>query len=858
MSSENENSPNVPQDDRSQTASGAQRVPAETVPPQEPTEPEEPGRAFNWRYWNCIIIEMWERLAYYTLRPVAPIYIAQASDPGGLHLPQETKGWIYGWWAIFQSILPMFTGGYADRYGYKKTLFFSITLNIIGYLLMAFLHSYHGFFAGIIVLAIGTAFFKPSLQATLAHNLSKANASLGWGIFYWVVNFGSVIGHYISPVLLLNHDVEDWRRMFIACAIFTSMNYLLLFTYSDVSSGDTKRDGPLTVFWRTITNIFEPRLVTWLLIMSCFWLVMHQLWDLQPNFIEDWVDSSALAQSVPTNIWFFEHWQDYGDRGLMRVPQQVLISLNALLIVALMVPVSWSVRKLPTLTAMFFGMLIVTGGLIVAGLTSSGWILLFGIVLFSLGEMLVGPKKNEYLGLIAPPGKKGLYLGYVNIPVGVGVGIGSVIAGNVYGSYGEKATLALKELGQDSALVGRAAQCVDWSDMLERVPEITDMPRSEAFAVAQANLEAEPDAATEELRSAFRYDEGQLLNLGLIYLAQHEDHREAVAAGLAEELTNLADRLEAAQAAAAGGEPTQTVQELRARAAALADGAAPTVTELARYVHKLPDWTYAKRIEVPAAMRSAFHAERSGEPLGDDAIYAELWSRYSADPGVVNNFALEYVAQETYRVREAVAAMQFPDPPKDIPEKVGIGRIKGFAALSLARGVEADRLLETLAEQEYPETVTPTEQLYLYLIGLTHVREPAIGDVTWNRDVELLELLIADDAAALAAAREHAGAEASFADIANDTHAIKAALAKKNWVATPEHAARLLKLNPYEARAQAAAEVNKSAQVTTQMLWDKYDPQYWVWLPFAIVGGVASIALGIFGRMSKRWKDMQA
>ena len=62
------------------------------------------------------------------------------------------------------------SGGFADRYGYKRTLFFSITMNIIGYLMMAFLHSYYGLFGGIIVLAIGTAFFKPSLQATIAHN----------------------------------------------------------------------------------------------------------------------------------------------------------------------------------------------------------------------------------------------------------------------------------------------------------------------------------------------------------------------------------------------------------------------------------------------------------------------------------------------------------------------------------------------------------------------------------------------------------------------------------------------------------------------------------------------------------------
>jgi len=425
-------------------------------------------------YWLCNVIEMWERLAYYTLRPIAPIYICQATEPGGLHLPQETKGWIYMWWAIFQSFLPMVTGGYADRYGYKRVIFFSVTMNITGYLMMAFLHSYYGFFAGIIVLAIGTAFFKPGLQGTIAHQLSKDNSSLGWGIFYWIVNVGSVIGHYVSPLLLgAAHGTEGWRRVFLFCAACTAMNYLMLFTFKDVASGASKTESPLQVLKRTIVNIAEPRLIIWLAIMSCFWLMMYQLWDLQPNFIEDWVDSSALAAHVP-----FDSWKEMGDRGLERVPQQVLISLNALLIVAFMVPVSWMVRKLRTLSAMFLGMLVATTGVLVAGMTGNGWILLLGIFCFSMGEMLTGPKKNEYLGLIAPPGKKGLYLGYVNIPIGVGVGIGSYIAGHVYGSFGEKATLALKYLMQHTPF----GQGKTWDGSTGTLEAAAGVPRTEAFA----------------------------------------------------------------------------------------------------------------------------------------------------------------------------------------------------------------------------------------------------------------------------------------------------------------------------------------------------------------------------------------
>ncbi|MCO6436076.1 MAG: MFS transporter [Phycisphaerae bacterium] len=449
------------------------------------------SRRLNSTYWLCNIIEMWERLAYYTLRPVAPIYIMQATEPGGLHLTAQHKGVIYMWWAVIQSILPMATGGFADRYGYKNSLAFSITVNIIGYLMMAFTHSYEGFFAGIVILAFGTSFFKPSLQATLGHQLSKESSSLGWGVFYWIVNVGSLIGHYVSP-LLLNANRADggWRTLFLACAGFTAMNYIMLFTYRDVPSGASKTQNPLGVLWTTIRHVFEPRLFIWLMIMSCFWMMMYQLWDLQPNFIVDWVDSSKVAAWAP-----FESWRETGPNGQLRVPQQVLLSLNALLIVCLMVPVSWAVRRMRALSAMFFGMVMATAGVLVAGMTGNGWFLLLGIVCFSLGEMLTGPKKNEYLNLIAPPGKRGLYLGYVNIPVGVGVGAGSYIAGVVYGNYGEKATLALKYLVQHTSYVAGKT----WDGSVATLETVTGVSRTEAFAKLQAVLGVDADTATKLL-----------------------------------------------------------------------------------------------------------------------------------------------------------------------------------------------------------------------------------------------------------------------------------------------------------------------------------------------------------------------
>ena len=56
------------------------------------------------------IMEMWERLAYYGLRVVAPIYIMQADAKGGLRWSARRKGIIYAAWNYTQSLLPMFTG----------------------------------------------------------------------------------------------------------------------------------------------------------------------------------------------------------------------------------------------------------------------------------------------------------------------------------------------------------------------------------------------------------------------------------------------------------------------------------------------------------------------------------------------------------------------------------------------------------------------------------------------------------------------------------------------------------------------------------------------------------------------------
>ena len=388
-------------------------------------------------FWMLNVMEMIERLAYYGVRVVIPIYIAQADEVHGLHFTQAQKGQIFMLWALVQTGVPIFSGGFADRYGYKKTIAFSIAIKIIGYLLMATQREFWPFTIGCLVLAFGTAIFKPGVWGSLQRTLTERTSSVGWGTFYMLVNVGGFLGPPLAHFLY----GWSWPTVFFGCAVLVSLNFLMLLTYPSVDSGGGKTAGFLETAAVTFSNLFNLRLIVFILIMSGFWLMFMQLFDLLPNFIVDWVDSSALVKSLHIPAMMTTQTA----RGTM-ITQEWMINLDSFLIVLLVVWLSHLVSRMRRVTSIFLGIVIASAGLLAAGFTMSGAACLAGIALFAVGEMLSSPKMNEYLGVIAPEGKKGLYMGYANMPTAIGWAYGSFMAGDLYGKMGEKAGLALRYL----------------------------------------------------------------------------------------------------------------------------------------------------------------------------------------------------------------------------------------------------------------------------------------------------------------------------------------------------------------------------------------------------------------------------
>ena len=413
-------------------------------------------------FWMVNLMEMLERLAYYGVRVVVPIYIAQADEIHGLHFTQLQKGQIFMWWALVQSGVPVFSGGFADRYGYKKTIAFSIVIKIAGYLLMATQRTYGGFMLGCLVLALGTAIFKPGLWGTLQRTLTKENSSVGWGAFYMLVNIGGFLGPPLAHYLY----GWSWPTVFYGCAVIVSLNFLMLLTYPSVEAGGTPSGGIAQVVKTTFRNLAQPRLALFILIMSGFWLMFMQLFDMLPNFIVDWVDSRGIVQALHLPAMFTSQTP----RGVM-VAQEWMINVDSFLIVLLVVWVSYLVAKMRRVHSIFLGITLSSLGLLAAGFTMSGLFCILGILCFAVGEMLASPKMNDYLGVIAPEGEKGLYMGYANMPTAIGWAYGSFAGGEIYDKMGDKANLAMRWLAEHKGLT----QGVERTHAMETLQRVTGL-----------------------------------------------------------------------------------------------------------------------------------------------------------------------------------------------------------------------------------------------------------------------------------------------------------------------------------------------------------------------------------------------
>ena len=436
--------------------------------------------SLSYVFWICGGMEMVERLAYYGVRQVSSLYATDAASNGGLGLPGSDVGIIFLFWALMQSFVPVLTGGISDRVGYKETIFASTVFKILGYLLMAWFPSFWGFMSGAMVLAFGTGIFKPGIQATIVKSTNRQNSSMAWGVFYQTVN----IGGFIGPLVAAQLRQLEWSHVFYACAAIISINFLLLLTYKEqdkeerlahrakVKSGEIQEVS----LWRdSLSELLRPIMVWYILLFSGFWFMLMAFWDVGPLFFRDWVDTSIMVRhlfgedgtSNPVWIFLLGMTQDG-----QRIQPEGLINLNAMLIMFFcFIVAGWSGLMKAT-NSMALGTFLAAATLLLFGGFNYVWIMVFAIVCFSIGEMLSSPKSSEYLGNIAPAQKKAMYLGFSQLPLGIGWSLEGFFGQYLYGRFGAKDTISRDSL-LDSGLTQSEVDAVPIGEAFQKLVEVT-------------------------------------------------------------------------------------------------------------------------------------------------------------------------------------------------------------------------------------------------------------------------------------------------------------------------------------------------------------------------------------------------
>ena len=181
--------------------------------------------SFKKTFWIASAMELFERWAWYGIFTLLAIYLVGSTDEGGLGFTHTEKGQLMGFIPAILYLLPLFTGVIADKIGYKLSLIIAYTMLIIGYFLMGTVSSYWSVFFVFLFVALGAALFKPVASAIITKSTDKSNSTLGFGIFYMMVNIGGFIGPAMSSGL---RSTYGWRLIFIQASIVIAINLLIV------------------------------------------------------------------------------------------------------------------------------------------------------------------------------------------------------------------------------------------------------------------------------------------------------------------------------------------------------------------------------------------------------------------------------------------------------------------------------------------------------------------------------------------------------------------------------------------------------------------------------------------------------
>lgn len=375
---------------------------------------------FSKAFWVSNTVELFERMAYYAVFIVLTLYLSsilgfndfEASIISGLF-----SGGLY--------LLPLFTGAYADKIGFRKSMIIAFSLLTAGYVglgLMPTLLEAAGLveygeatrFTGLAdssqrwlivpvltLIMVGGSFIKSVISGSVAKETTEATRARGYSIFYMMVNFGAFTGKTVVDPLrdFIGNRAYIYINYFSAVMTLLALLAVVFLYKSAHTAGEGKSMREIgRGFLRILTNW---RLLTLILIVTGFWMVQQQLYATMPKYV------IRMAGETAKPGW--------------------IANVNPFVVVCLVSFITRLMAKRSAITSMNIGMFLIPvsallmacgnllGGELVAGVSNITLMLVLGITVQALAECFISPRYLEYFSLQAPKGEEGMYLGFSHL-----------------------------------------------------------------------------------------------------------------------------------------------------------------------------------------------------------------------------------------------------------------------------------------------------------------------------------------------------------------------------------------------------------------------------------------------------------
>jgi POT family proton-dependent oligopeptide transporter len=371
---------------------------------------------FHRSFWVANGMELFERLAYYGQGTILSIFLRNH-----LHFTEVDAGAISSIFGGLIYFLPIFAGTIADKIGFRRSFAIAFSVLAIGYFLIGStgMHAFEGAFTGlplfwvlipfVIFTAMGGAFIKPSVLGTVAVTSKPETKSLGYAVYYWLVNIGALLGPVLANLVRREFGIEFvYLVSATSCALMLAVN---LAFYKDVEdAGGRVVETMGTKMKNLVVVLGNGRFITFLLIFSLYWIMFWGgLYIVMPFYLTDFIDKDANFE--------------------------LIIATGAAAIIVLQLVVNRLTKGLSPSAAILSGFAISSLCWLIIAFHPSIPVIVAGITVWSIGEMTQAPRYYEYISGLAPKGQQALFQGYAFLPIAIAWAVGGTFGGWLYSTY---------------------------------------------------------------------------------------------------------------------------------------------------------------------------------------------------------------------------------------------------------------------------------------------------------------------------------------------------------------------------------------------------------------------------------------